>query len=118
MKSLARTVLGPGAVALGLAALGCSSPTGGPGLAHTIEPEALYTSQCARCHGPDGKGVAGLKATLPISDLTDPRVRALPNQVLEQVVMAGRNQMPAFGDSLSLPKIQAVVGYVKRLGTP
>jgi hypothetical protein len=30
--------------------------------------------------------------------------------------MAGRNQMPGFGGTLSLPKIQALTGHVRKLG--
>ena len=30
--------------------------------------------------------------------------------------MAGKGQMPAFGGMLSVPKIQALSGYVRRLG--
>jgi mono/diheme cytochrome c family protein len=30
--------------------------------------------------------------------------------------MAGKGQMPAFANSLSMPKMQALSGYVRRLG--
>ena len=33
------------------------------------------------------------------------------------VVMAGKGQMPAFARSLSMPKMQSLSGYVRRLGT-
>jgi hypothetical protein len=35
---------------------------------------------------------------------------------MESVIMSGRNQMPAFGGMVSLPKIQALAGHVWRLG--
>jgi mono/diheme cytochrome c family protein len=31
--------------------------------------------------------------------------------------MAGKGQMPAFGNAMSLPKMQALSGYVRRLGS-
>ena len=47
----------------------------------------------------------------------DPAFRArITNDEIQRVVMAGKGQMPAFGASLTLPKIQALSGFVRRLG--
>lgn len=111
----ARTLLVP--LLLGAALAACESPTGGPGAAHAIDPASLYGQHCQRCHGADGKGDPGLRQSLPaLADLTAPQVRGKPAEELERVVMAGRGQMPPFGGALSPPKIQSVVGYVRRLG--
>ena len=81
-----------------------------------IEPAALYAQNCARCHGPDGKGDPELKKIMPVRDFTDPVfVARANNEEIERVIMGGRNQMPAFGSMLSLPKIQSVTGHVRRL---
>lgn len=104
-------------VALLVLAGACSSPAGGPGVPRPVEPAALYAQNCARCHGPDGKGIAALRESLPaLRDLTAPDVKARSSAELERVIMTGRNQMPSFGGQLSPPKIQAVVGYVRELG--
>lgn len=81
-----------------------------------VNPEKLYTQMCARCHGVDGKGDPQIAQMMPVRDLTSPQVQARPTEDLERVVMMGQNQMPAFGESLSPRKIQAVLGHVKRLG--
>jgi mono/diheme cytochrome c family protein len=95
--------------------LGCTS--GDPGRAVTIDPAVLYGQSCARCHGLDGRGNPELQKTMPMRDLTDPAFRSnVTVEQIEQVIMTGRKMMPAFGDSLSAPKIQAISGHVRRLG--
>jgi len=72
---------------------------------------------CARCHGLDGRGDPEIKKTLPVRDFHDPAFQARANtDEIVRVVMAGKGQMPAFGASLSLPKMQALSGFVRRLG--
>jgi mono/diheme cytochrome c family protein len=93
----------------------CSSSSD-TGPAVPVDPAALYIQMCARCHGLDGHGDPQLKLQMPIRDFSDPEFRARArNEDIERVIMAGRNQMPAYGAMLSLPKIQVLTGYVKRL---
>jgi mono/diheme cytochrome c family protein len=83
----------------------------------TVDPAALYGQMCARCHGPDGHGDAEMKKTLPkIRDFSDPQFRLRDPDDIEQVIMAGKDQMPGFGAALSRVKIQHLSGYVRRLG--
>jgi mono/diheme cytochrome c family protein len=51
-----------------------------------------------------------------IRDFADPNFRGAAPEQIEQVIMAGRNLMPAFGNALSRPKIQHLGGYARRLG--
>ena len=99
-----------------LLAAGCTTTDAGPAL--PVDPAVLYSQMCARCHGMDGHGDPQLKQTMPtLRDFSDPELRArMRNEDIEQVIMAGKNQMPAFGGTLSLPKIQALTGHVRRLG--
>jgi mono/diheme cytochrome c family protein len=77
----------------------------------------IYAQNCGRCHGSDGKGDPEIRKTLPVRDFSDPAFQArASNEDMARVIMAGKGQMPAFGASLSLPKIQSVSGYVRRLG--
>ena len=88
-----------------------------PGPAMPVEPAVIYAQMCARCHGTDCRGDPEIKKTLPVRDFHDPafRARAGTDEIV-RVVMAGKGQMPAFGASLSLPKMQSLSGYVRRLG--
>jgi mono/diheme cytochrome c family protein len=78
----------------------------------------IYAQMCARCHGLDGRGDEEIKKTLPVRNFHDPAftARATTDEIV-RVVMTGKGQMPAFGSSLSMPKMQALSGYVRRLGT-
>jgi mono/diheme cytochrome c family protein len=89
-----------------------------PGPAVAVEPAVIYARMCARCHGSDGRGDPEIKKTMPnVRDFHDPAFRArASSDAIVSIVMAGKGQMPAFGNSLSLPKMQALSGYVRRLG--
>jgi cytochrome c oxidase cbb3-type subunit 3 len=101
-----------------LAGAGGACTTGDdPGPAVPVEPAVIYAQNCARCHGADGRGDPEIKKTLQVRDFHDPAFRARANsEEIVRVIMAGKGQMPAFGASLSLPKMQSLSGYVKRLG--
>ena len=87
-------------------------------LATAQDGNALYQKNCARCHGADGHGDPEIKKTLPaVRDFADPAFLATAQtDQIARTIMAGKGQMPAFGASLSLPKIQSLSGYVQRLG--
>jgi mono/diheme cytochrome c family protein len=99
------------------AVTGCSTQDD-VGTAVAIEPAVLYARMCARCHGADGRGDPEIRKTMPnVRDFHDPAFRArATTDAIVSIVMAGKGQMPAFANSLSLPKMQALSGYVRRLG--
>ena len=100
------------------AVLGGCTTGDDPGPAMPVEPAVIYARMCARCHGSDGRGDPEIRKTMPnVRDFRDPefRGRATTDSIVS-VVMAGKGQMPAFGSSLSPPKIQSLSGYVRRLG--
>ena len=113
MRKLAFWVL----LAAGAAGAGCTTGDD-PGPAVPVEPAVIYARMCARCHGPDGRGDPEIRKTMPnVRDFHDPAFRAkATTDSIVTVVMAGKGQMPAFANSLSLPKMQALSGYVRRLG--
>ncbi|HEY4188198.1 MAG TPA: cytochrome c [Polyangia bacterium] len=113
--------LGRGGLALAvcLAGLssGCTTPGDDPGPPIPVDPAQIYAQMCARCHGGDGRGDPEIKKTLPVRDFSDPQFQArATTDEIGRTIMAGKNQMPAFGGMLSMPKIQAMSGYVRRLG--
>jgi mono/diheme cytochrome c family protein len=107
--------LAAGLAAAAAASSGCSNDAG-PAI--PIDPAVMYAQNCSRCHGADGHGNPEIKKTLPtVRDFADPAflATAQPDTVV-RTIMAGKGQMPAFGASLSLPKMQSLSGYVLRLG--
>ena len=115
MSTRVKALFGFVTLAVASALAGCSTYAG-PAVA--VEPAVLYERNCARCHGVDGRGDAEIKKTMPnVRDFQDPAFRARAStDTIVSVVMAWKGQMPAFAQSLSLPKMQALLGYVRRLG--
>lgn len=84
-----------------------------------VDPATLYGQMCARCHGADGKGDPQMRELMPVADLTAPAFHdRVSTEEIERIIMGGRNQMPAFGGSISTLKIQALAGHVRRLRAP
>ena len=106
---LPRSLLALLVVAAAATAFGCSNDAGP---AVPVDPAVMYAQNCARCHGLDGHGNPDIKKTLPtVRDFSDPMflATAQPDSVA-RTIMAGKGQMPAFGASLSLPKMQSLSG--------
>jgi mono/diheme cytochrome c family protein len=80
----------------------------GPGGA--VDGSAVFSQNCAGCHGSGGEGGSGAKLNegLVVANFPDPA-----DQV--EVVTNGRGPMPAFGDRLSPEEIEAVVEFTRTL---
>jgi mono/diheme cytochrome c family protein len=66
-----------------------------------IDAAALYSANCASCHGVNGEGGIG------------PDLRGvIDTAIVETQVAAGAGSMPAFGDKLSTDEISALATYV------
>jgi mono/diheme cytochrome c family protein len=80
--------------------------------------KTLFDTNCARCHGPEGKG-DGKESDpqTPAADLTDPfRADLNPDGVIFHRVANGKPPaMPAFKSQMSPEQIWTVVHYVKSL---
>jgi mono/diheme cytochrome c family protein len=100
-----------------LLVLGAGACSNDVGPAISVDGAALYGQMCARCHGLEGHGDAQMRKVLPkIRDFADPDFREKRSEEVERVIMGGKEQMPAFGGTLSQLKIQHLAGYVRRLG--
>jgi mono/diheme cytochrome c family protein len=87
-----------------LSACGGDSEPGG----EQSEGQAVYSANCARCHGPDGEGGVGPK-------LNDGAVVENFPDIEDQlaIIREGRAGMPAWEDSLTPEEIQAVADYTR-----
>lgn len=78
----------------------------------SVPAKALYTRNCARCHGADGKSQGELGQTLDATDLTTHKPSVKRNI---QVISNGLGAMPAFGRKLKRAEITALANYVRTL---
>jgi mono/diheme cytochrome c family protein len=85
------------------------------------DAKAIYEKDCAKCHGPDGKGDTKMGKKAGAKDYTDAKVQAemkddqMAKAIKEGVKDGDTTKMKAFGDSLSDEDIKALVAYVRSL---
>jgi len=77
---------------------------------------ALYSKNCARCHGKDGRA-KGLKAKATgARNLTDPQWQdRVSDERIFNSINNGKGKMPAYGKKLSDSEIEALLNYVRTL---
>jgi alcohol dehydrogenase (cytochrome c) len=73
--------------------------------ANLVEGKRIFTTNCAVCHGDDGKG--GHTGGAPLDKIADFNAAI-------QTVTAGRNNMPSFRSSFTPEQIRDVSAYVVR----
>jgi mono/diheme cytochrome c family protein len=71
--------------------------------------ELLYTEHCAACHRLNGEGNLGRFPALN----HNPFVTAGQSTAVVEVVLHGRKEMPAFGETLTDLEIAAVTSYIR-----
>ena len=91
--------------------------TAGLGFGQSADNSAasLYKTNCASCHGPDGRGSAVGKS-LHAADFHSPQVQQQSDEQLAAVIAQGRGNMPPFGSRLSKDQIDGLVKYLRTLG--
>ena len=85
--------------------------------AHKIED--LYRSNCARCHGAEGRSDTPLGKTFNAPDFTDQKwwqehATIASTRSLVTIVTNGKGSMPAFRKKLNRSEINNLVIYVRR----
>ena len=88
------------------AALGLVSSVASPALA--ADGRQLFLDNCAACHQPTGKGVAGAFPALAGSKV----VLGDPKEPITRV-LNGRGGMPAFQNDLSDTEVSAILTYIR-----
>src|SRR4051812_13469910 len=91
--------------------------------ARAADAKDVWTKDCAKCHGEDGKGKTKMGEKLGVKDYTDAKVQAdfkddsMAKAIKEGVKEKGSDKvkMKAFGDTLSDDEIKALVAYVRGL---
>lgn len=89
----------------------------------TSRVDDLFRSNCARCHGADGRSDTPLGRTYNAPDFTDAEWWRKHSDItstgsLISIVRRGKGGMPAFGKKLSRGNIKLLVNYVRRFRDP
>ena len=87
--------------------------------ANTTVVGDLFRTNCARCHGADGRGDTPLGRTYNAPDFTDANwwrrnASATTRGKMLSVVTHGKREMPAFEKKLTRHQIELLVDYVRR----
>ena len=84
-----------------------------PGPGKDIQAAALFSKNCAACHGPDGKG----NKSVGTPDFTDPAVqKSASNSDLQSAIQKGKGGiMPAWSGKLTEDEISELVAYIRSL---
>jgi mono/diheme cytochrome c family protein len=78
-----------------------------------------WEKNCAKCHGPDGKGKTKMGEKLEIKDYTNPKVQEemkddkMIKAIKDGVKAEEKTKMKAFGETLSDDEIKALVKFVR-----
>jgi len=98
-----------------LLALAASITSAAPSPAGESAGAVIFARECAKCHGPDGKGLAEFKTP----DFTDPKVQArLSDERILATIKRGKKGtlMPAWSKKLSAQEILLMAAFVRSLG--
>jgi mono/diheme cytochrome c family protein len=94
----------------GLSASAAQGGKGSEGKDKRADITALYQKQCAKCHGPDGKGIQALEPP----DFTDAKWQATrTDQEFTDAIQQGKGVMPGFKELLSAQEVRALVQHVR-----
>ncbi|MGH9717368.1 MAG: c-type cytochrome [Candidatus Acidiferrales bacterium] len=77
--------------------------------------ESLFKTNCAVCHGDDGRGTATGKA-LQAPDLHSEAVQKLTNAQIAAQIENGKGNMPPFKSTLNHAQVEMLVKYVRTFG--
>jgi cytochrome c oxidase cbb3-type subunit 3 len=111
MKMFAQTVLLLGICTAGLAFLSMTSHA-----ASTMSAGKLFHANCARCHGPEGKG----KTMNHTPNFTSPTWQAHhSNQRIVSIITNGEKgtMMPAWKGKLTSAQIRSLMHYIRSLNS-
>ena len=89
--------------------------------AATIPDQATkdtFSSSCASCHGPSGRGDTAIGKSLHAPDLSSRAVQTQSNTQMHQAIADGKGNMPPFQSSLTPAQIDSLIAYIRTFPKP
>lgn len=84
----------------------------------SAEAPATYKSKCAPCHGVDGAGETPMGRKLLVRDLRSQEVQKQTDAVLLDVIVKGKQKMPAYGGKMPDAELKALVAHIRTFKKP
>jgi mono/diheme cytochrome c family protein len=78
--------------------------------------ESLFKGKCAMCHGPDGAAKTTMGQMLKIPDLHSAAVQKQTNAQLNEIIVKGKQKMPAYEGKLNKEQVEKLVAYIREIG--
>jgi mono/diheme cytochrome c family protein len=75
----------------------------------------LYKSECASCHGAEGKGDTPVGMRMKVKDLASDDVQKQSDADLATFIEKGKKPMPSYEGKLTKEQIDGLVKYVRSL---
>lgn len=114
LSFLIMAIVAASAVVFGSALI--DSATTSATAAEPFDAAAIYNSQCAKCHGRDGRGKTTRGRLTHSRDLTKSDWQNdVSDERIFNSISNGKGKMPSFKKKLSDGDIDSLVGYVRRL---
>ena len=116
MKILALVFLLSSIVIVGAATVSRSSPVLGTEVNVARTAAAIYSKECATCHGKDGQAKTFKAKFNHARNLTEAQWQdSVSDERIFNSINNGKGKMPAFGKKLSEEEINSLVPYVRGL---
>jgi high-affinity iron transporter len=83
------------------------------------DPEAIFTQQCAMCHGASGAGDGPAAAAMnlrPSSFADSAFQESRTDEQLAEAISSGKGAMSGYEGKLPPAEITALVSYIRKLG--
>jgi mono/diheme cytochrome c family protein len=77
----------------------------------------VYKAKCATCHGADGAGATPAGKATKARDFHSEDVKKETDEEWTQIIVKGKNKMPAYDRKLTDAEIKDVVAYVRALSS-
>lgn len=86
---------------------------GSAGIGFGADAAAIWSQQCASCHGKDGSGNTAMGKKLAVKDYT--KEQGFSDADATNVIKNGKGKMKAYKDKMSDADVKALVAYVRSL---